>query len=102
MVLEYTDLYSIQTPDVNGITCNPMPSLCDPTECTSESCPTQLCYQYEYCRNVKNARSLTSGKQLSQLQENRDVHSVYEGDYIKTINLLVGIIGVFSFIFYNK
>jgi len=98
MVLEYSNLYSVQNPDTS-VTCTSDKS-CNPNNCTRDSCNN--CYQYEYCRNTKNADALHSGKQLSQMQENLDVDFVYEGDYIKSINLIVGIIGVFSFIFYNK
>jgi len=99
MVLEYSDLYSVLTPDNTVSAC---PGSCDPATCTSKICTDQSCYQYEYCRNKNNADELIRGKQLSQMQENVDVNLVYEGDYIKSINLIVGIIGVFSLIFYNK
>jgi hypothetical protein len=98
MVLEYSDLYSVLTPDTTVNTC---PGTCNPATCTSDSC-SEDCYKYEYCRNKNNADELIRGKQLSQMQENVDVNLVYEGDYIKSINLIVGIIGVFSLIFYNK
>jgi len=100
MVLEYSDLYSVQTPD-KSLTCNTMPTINGSSLCTSASCDPSY-YNYEYCRNKNNADELIRGKQLSQMQENVDVNSVYEGDYIKSINLIVGIIGVFSLIFYNK
>jgi hypothetical protein len=100
MVLEYSDLYSVQTPDTSP-SCNTMPTISGSSLCTPVSCDPSY-YTYEYCRNVKNADELIRGKQLSQMQENVDVNLVYEGDYIKSINLIVGIIGVFSLIFYNK
>ena len=99
MVLTYTDLYSIQNPD--SVVCTP-DTACTSGSCTADSCTDNTCYQYEYCRNKKNAVKLTSGKELAQMQEKKDVYLVYQGDYIKSINLIVGIIGVFSFIFYNK
>jgi hypothetical protein len=105
MVLEYSNLYSVQNPDTSVTPSICTAASCDPTICTSSGSPAASCtscYQYEYCRNTKNADALHSGKQLSQMQENLDVDFVYEGDYIKSINLIVGIIGVFSFIFYNK
>ena len=102
MVLEYSDLYSIQTPDTSVTPSICTAASCTPSTCTAASCTDQSCYQYEYCRNKNNADELIRGKQLSQMQENVDVNSVYEGDYIKSINLIVGIIGVFSLIFYNK
>jgi hypothetical protein len=103
MVLEYSDLYSVQHPDATVISCTPEPACTSSTTCTSSSCTSNnSCYQYEYCKNKEKAQALINGKQLSQLQENRDIHLIYEGDYIKSINLMIGIIGVFSFIFYNK
>ena len=101
MVLTYTDLYSIQNPD--SVVCSSNPECNGNNICTSNSCESNnTCYQYEYCRNKKNAVKLTSGKELAQMQEKKDVYLVYQGDYIKSINLIVGIVGVFSFIFYNK
>ena len=87
MVLTYTDLYSIQNPNSQLASCTPEPACT--IACTSGSCNSNnTCYQYEYCRNKKNAVKLTSGKELAQMQEKKDVYLVYQGDYIKSINLI--------------
>lgn len=98
MVLSYSQLYSTQNPD-SEVTCTSDMN-CDASACTNESC--NKCYKYEYCKNKERAMDLISGKQLGQMQENRDVNVIYNGDYIKSINLILGIIGISSFIFYNK
>jgi PPE-repeat protein len=102
-LFSYKDLYSVQNSD-NSVTCRSSIS-CVTTDCngtTNAGCTN--CYNQEYCTNKTYANQLQthSQKYLGKNQEYNDMSQIYNSEYIKSVNLMVGIIGVLSFIFYNK
>ena len=98
----YNDLYSVRTPD--NVSCTPV-NACVTSNCivgNYSSCND--CYKTEYCTNKQFADELKKHNQkyLGKTLENDDIKQVYNSEYIKSVNLMVGIIGILSFIFYNK
>ena len=98
----YNDLYSVKNPNDRR---NCPFNTCDTGNCivgNYSSCDN--CYKTEYCTNKQFADELKKHNQkyLGKTLENDDIKQVYNSEYIKSVNLLVGIIGIFSFIFYNK
>jgi hypothetical protein len=101
-LFSYNDLYSVKNTDT-VVSC-PQPS-CEPSSCngtTNSDC--ENCYKKEYCANKQFADELKNHNQkyLGKTVEHSDIKEVYNSEYIKSINLMVGIIGILSFIFYNK
>jgi hypothetical protein len=105
-LFSYNDLYSVKYSD-SGVNCPNPPT----TNCVSSTCngPSNtggctVCYNEEYCKNKNYATQLQthSQKYLGKNQEYNDMSQIYNSEYIKSVNLMVGIIGVLSFIFYNK
>jgi hypothetical protein len=101
-LFSYDDLYSVRNPD-NRVSC-PSNS-CDSSKCdgtTNSDC--ENCYKQEYCANIEYATNLRTHntKYLGKTLENSDIKQIYRSEYIKSINVMVGIIGILSFIFYNK
>jgi hypothetical protein len=107
-LFSYKDLYSVQNSenhgcsvsDIEGRTCNPSASCKEGGSYTT----CDDCYKNEYCTNKTYATQLQthSQKYLGKNQEYNDMSQIYNSEYIKSVNLMVGIIGVLSFIFYNK
>lgn len=62
------------------------------------------CINIEICKNRENAN------EIYQLQNNhlgsnvklQDVNKMYKNEYMRTIHLTIGIIGIVAFIFYSK
>jgi hypothetical protein len=101
MALKLSELYSIQ---------NEYPSV----DCTqSYGCTTcaqdgdagcENCYKNAYCQNKEYGDKLSEIERLklTKNQEYSDINLVYQGEIVKTANLIIGIIGICSFIFYSK
>ena len=101
-LFSYNDLYSVKTPDTN-VTCESIK--CDPNSCNNNNkIDCTNCYKKEYCTNIDYANELykNNAKHLGKTQEIVDISQIYNSEYIKSLNLMVGIIGILSFIFYNK
>jgi len=103
-LFSHKDLYSVKYSDSGVICPGSPPATCD-TKCvvgTYDDCNN--CYANEYCTNKTYATQLQthSQKYLGKNQEYNDMSQIYNSEYIKSVNLMVGIIGVLSFIFYNK
>ena len=99
----YNDIYSIKNTDKN-IYC-PYDTPCNPSTCNgNDNTGCDVCYKYEYCKNKTNADELRiqNEKYLGKTQEYNDTLQMYNSEYIKSINVMVGIIAILSFIFYNK
>ena len=109
-LFSYKDLYSVQNSDQVDCTTsaiNSRKNTCDTiTDCKEGGSYTTCsdCYKNEYCTNKTYATNLQthSQKYLGKNQEYNDMSQIYNSEYIKSVNLMVGIIGVLSFIFYNK
>jgi hypothetical protein len=76
----------------------------NPVNCTKVNDATlNICYQQELCANREMADAIfvkrnTHGESDVKL---KDIYSQYLNEYMKTINLGVGIILSLSFIYYN-
>ena len=103
-LFSYKDLYSVQ--NLDSVDC----SLIIGNACVIGNCDGNdnsgctKCYNQDYCVNKNYATQLQihSQKYLGKKQEYNDMSQIYNSEYIKSINLMVGIIGVLSLIFYNK
>jgi hypothetical protein len=103
-LFSHKDLYSVKYSD--GVNC----SLIQGNACVIGNCDGSdntgctKCYNQDYCVNKNYATQLQthSQKYLGKNQEYNDMSQIYNSEYIKSVNLMVGIIGVLSFIFYNK
>lgn len=102
-IFSYNDLFSVKTPDNSAG--NNCPGTCVPSTCNDNTLSgCEPCYKKEYCTNKKFANNLytNNAKYLGKSQEHSDISQVYNNEYIKSVNLIAGIIGILSFIFYNK
>jgi hypothetical protein len=103
-LFSYYDLYSVK--NLDNVNC----SLIKGNACVIGNCDGNNnigctnCYNQDYCVNKNYATQLQihSQKYLGKKQEYNDMSQIYNSEYIKSINLMVGIIGVLSLIFYNK
>ena len=74
----------------------------DSSGCSSN--PSEDCINHEICKNRDNAN------EIYQLQNNHlgsnvkleDTNKMYKNEYIRSIHLTIGIIGIAAFIFYSK
>jgi hypothetical protein len=88
----------------------PLKSWCDNNKNSVENCikvnkgTIDLCYQKELCANREMADSIFLQRNShgeSDVKLN-DIYSQYMNEYMKTINLGVGIILSLAFIYYNR
>ena len=91
-------------PDMpSASTCNSMQA--DPTDCsTVNPLISNACYQQALCQNKDLAETLTRSRDSHAQSDVKldDTYSQYMNEYLKTVNLGVGIIVALIYIAYNK
>jgi len=77
----------------------------NPTDCTQvNSAISQVCYQQALCQNKDLVETVIKKRDTHTQLDGKldDTYSLYMNEYMKTVNLSVGIILALVYIAYNK